>query len=145
MEESTSPRILIVDDDPETTDIICRVLSKEGFDVTTTVDPRQAIEYVEDEKFAVVVSDIQMPEISGHELTRAVHDTVKGTQVILMTAYSTIDKVVEAYQVGASDYLLKPFEDLDEVAEAVRGAVRRHQRWHEALRKTYRQSEQRWA
>jgi two-component system NtrC family response regulator len=133
MSERTPHRILVVDDDPETVEIMRRLLTARGFTVETATDPREAMGRMESETYAVVLSDILMPGMSGHEVTEAVLAGATGTQVILMTAFSSIAKVSEAYRLGASDYLLKPFDDLGEVGDAVNRGVERYERWAQAL------------
>ena len=88
MSEAMPHRILVVDDDPETVDIMRRLLTRCGFTVETATDPREAMSRMESELYAVVLSDILMPGMSGHELTQAVLAGATGTQVILMTAFS---------------------------------------------------------
>ena len=130
-------RILVIDDDPETVDILNRLLSRHNYEVEEFVDPRRALKVIENGSIAVVLSDVHMPEMNGHDITRAVLETNSGTQVILMTAYTSMDKVLDAYRIGVSDYLLKPFGSLDEVVEAVALGVNRYSRWQQVLQDTF--------
>ena len=101
-------RILVVDDEPKMTSLICGSLEDEGYDVTTTVSPAEALQLIDKHAFDIVITDLSMPEISGMEvLERALE---KGnTEVIMMTAYGTVETAVSAMKKGAADYMLKPF------------------------------------
>ena len=128
-------RILIVDDDHESLELLRRLLSSKDYDVSVESNPVDAVERMKKERFAVVLTDIVMPEMTGLEVLKSVMEANRATQVILMTGFSTMDKVIDAYSLGASDYLFKPFEDLDEVVEAVGNAVYRYRRWFRAIKK----------
>ncbi len=130
-----SNRILVVDDDLETLDILKRVLVEGGYEVEVEDQPRKALEKLLSNQYSVVLSDIMMPDIDGHDLVKEILKMSKGVQVILMTAYSSIDKVLDAYELGASDYLLKPL-DFDEVLRVVKRGNRRYDRWFLAIQKT---------
>ncbi|MCP4685172.1 MAG: sigma-54-dependent Fis family transcriptional regulator [bacterium] len=107
-------KILVVDDEPKMTSLICGTLEDEGHRVTTTVDPKEALELIDKHSFDIVVTDLSMPGISGMEiLDRAL---ARGnTEVVMMTAYATAQTAVEAMKKGAADYLVKPFS-LDEMS-----------------------------
>lgn len=77
---------------------------------------------------AVVLTDLAMPNISGLELTQRVIEAQKMTQVVMMTGAIEPGRVLEAYRVGVSDFLLKPWEDTD-LREVVENAGRRYRRW----------------
>jgi two-component system NtrC family response regulator len=103
-------RILLVDDDESLLRILEHQLLKEGYTVTPCVDGSQALNEFEQGQYDVVVSDIQMPGLSGLDLLRVVKEKSEETVVILITAYGTIRDAVEAVRMGAADYLTKPFE-----------------------------------
>ncbi len=105
--------VLVVDDEPKMTSLICGTLEDEGHRVTTTVDPKEALELIEKHAFDIVITDLSMPEISGMKiLDKALASG--GTEVVMMTAYATAETAVEALKKGAADYLIKPFS-LDEL------------------------------
>ncbi len=133
--ENSATNVLIVDDDPETLELLKRLLSSKGYNVTLESNPLSALDRIKNNRFAVLLTDIAMPEASGLELLKAVMDSNRATQVILMTGYSTMDKVMDAYALGAADYLFKPFGELDEVVEAVENAAYRYGRWFNAIKK----------
>lgn len=130
-------RVMVVDDDIETLDFLTRLLTKSGYEVVAFDNAFDAFEELLTKTYPVVLSDILMPGKSGQEFIRDVLDLVKGSQIVLMTAYSSVDRVLDAYQEGASDYLLKPFDDYDEVISVVERAVTRFSRWFLAIQKTY--------
>ena len=137
--EKKTHDVLVIDDDPETLDILKALLSRYEFNVTVEPDPRKAIGRVTQERFAVVLTDIIMPEMSGLEVLKEILDYHRATQVILMTGYGTVDKVLDAYGLGASDYIYKPFTDLDEVVDAVRRGATRFDRWYAAITRCLKQ------
>ena len=118
-------RILVVDDEPKMTSLICGTLEDEGHNVTTTTRPAEALELIDKHAFDVVITDLSMPEISGmHVLEKAL--AKGGSEVVMMTAYGTVDTAVKAMKAGAADYLTKPFS-LDELTLLVARLVK-HQR-----------------
>ena len=105
--------ILVVDDEPKMTSLICGALEDERHRVMTTVDPREALALIDQHFFDLVITDLAMPQVSGMEvLDKAL---AKGAcDVIMMTAYGTAESAVQAMKKGAADYLIKPFA-LDEL------------------------------
>ncbi len=105
--------ILVVDDEPKMTSLICGALEDEKHRVTTTVDPREALSLIEQHSFDLVITDLAMPQVSGMDvLDKALAQG--GCDVIMMTAYGTAETAVAAMKKGAADYLIKPFS-LDEL------------------------------
>jgi DNA-binding NtrC family response regulator len=127
--ERISKRVLIIDDDGETLDLLKRLLDLEGFEVYLQSNPIEAIELVKEERFAVVITDIVMPEMSGLEVLKQILETCKATQVIMMTAEGTTDKTLDAYQLGAADFLYKPFSSFEEIVGTVQQASNRFVKW----------------
>ncbi len=109
--------ILVVDDEPKMTSLICGHLEDSGHNVITTVKPTEALELLKKHAFDIVITDLSMPEISGMTV---MEEALKkeGTDVIMMTAYGSVESAVDAMKKGAADYLLKPFP-LDELGLAV--------------------------
>jgi DNA-binding NtrC family response regulator len=123
-----NPRALIVDDEPEECELVRDALSQAGFDTHSVLDSRQALELVATRPFDVVLTDLNMPGMSGTELCRRIAETVPHLPVVLVTAFGSIDSAVDAMRAGAYDFLTKPF-DVDAVALVLRRAVE-----HGALR-----------
>ncbi|MCA9473742.1 MAG: sigma-54 dependent transcriptional regulator [Nitrospirales bacterium] len=117
-----SARVLIVDDETETCSLLHEIMEKEGYDVHTTYDGQSALNVVKQQALDVVLSDIQMPGMSGIELLGAIHEHQPRTQVILLTAYGSLNTAIEGIKAGAFDYLSKPFV-LDEIRTGVRRAI----------------------
>ena len=105
------PNILIVEDDPALSEALSETLGMAGFAVTLAEDGVAALEAVEHAgPFGLVVTDVQMPRMDGHALLRRLQSLRPELPVLVMTAYGSIPKAVEAMQNGACDYLVKPFE-----------------------------------
>ena len=100
--------ILVIDDEPKMTSLICGHLEDEGHTVATTTKPAEALELLVKHAYDVVITDLSMPEVSGMTILEKALER-KGTDVVMMTAYGTAESAVEAMKKGAADYLLKPF------------------------------------
>ncbi len=116
-----SARILVVDDKPNIRQLFAKILRELGT-VVTADDGRLALALLEESRFDVVLSDIRMPELDGHALLAEVRRRANPPEVILMTAYATVESAVEALRHGAFDYLAKPF-DPDEARAVVGRAL----------------------
>ncbi|KGO32589.1 response regulator YycF [Oenococcus alcoholitolerans] len=116
-------KILVVDDEKPIVDVIKFNLEKEGYDVVTALDGRQALEVFADENPDLVLLDQMLPEIEGTEVLRQIR-TKSSTPVIMVTAKDTeIDKVV-GLEMGADDYVTKPFSNRELIAR-VKANLRR--------------------
>jgi two-component system NtrC family response regulator len=117
------PKILIVDDDASLRRVLEYNLAEEGYAVATACSGEEALAALGKGAFDLVVTDIQMPGISGMELLARVRQETPETQVIVITAFGTIERAVEAMKAGAFEYVTKPF-NRDELKLAVRKALR---------------------
>ena len=127
-------KILIVDDEIEISKTLTRFLEIDGrFIIENVTSPVEALEKVKKEKIHIMLSDIMMPEMSGVELLEKVKAADGLTQVIMMTAFSTVNRVVECLEKGANDYLLKPFDDLEEVQKIIDVTAEKLDRWKSVL------------
>jgi EAL domain-containing protein (putative c-di-GMP-specific phosphodiesterase class I) len=113
--------VLVVDDEPLVFDVIARAL-EDSFDVTTCDDGARALSQIEKGSFAAVVSDINMPGMSGLELLRASRDFDADLPVLLITGQPTWEAAAQAIEYGVFRYLSKPFS-LDELREQVKQAT----------------------
>ena len=102
--------VLVVEDDHSLQEALCDTLVCAGYAVETASDGEQALQVLDETPVQMVVSDVQMSPMDGHELLNQIKDIYPELPVVLITAYGTIQKAVEAIQQGASDYLVKPFE-----------------------------------
>jgi len=114
--------VLVVEDDIDLCEALCDTLELEGYKILFANNGTEALSKLAKNNFRLVVSDIQMPVMDGFQLLNNMQQMYPDTPVVLMTAYGTIPKAVEAMQSGAADYLIKPFEAstlVDKVAEFV--------------------------
>lgn len=105
------PKTLLADDSGVMRKIILRALNAlEINDVTEAVDGAEALEFFKAETFDLVLSDWNMPNMTGLELCQAIRDTGSNVPIFMITTESEQSRVLEAIKAGASDYLVKPFE-----------------------------------
>lgn len=104
--------VLVVDDIDENRDILSRQLRREGYEVVTSENGRQALDRLATETFDLVLLDIMMPEMDGYEVLQRLkaEDALRHIPVIMISALSELDSVVRCIGLGAEDYLPKPFE-----------------------------------
>jgi len=101
--------VLIVEDDPGLREALCDTLELAGYTVVAATDGPAALELMERSPIGMVVSDVQMPDMDGYGLLKRIRGRHPDLPVVLMTAYGTVQKAVDAMHCGASDYLTKPF------------------------------------
>jgi len=115
--------ILIVDDDRDTLDLLSEVLQAGGYRVVTAAGATEALEAGKKARFDVILSDIRLgPELNGLDVLRAFKSIQPDSEVILITAFGSMETAIEAVQAGAFDYLSKPFK-IDEVLVRVQRAL----------------------
>lgn len=112
--------ILIVDDEPSMRTALTAVLQRTGHPVVDARDGQEALAKLQEHEIWLVLTDLRMPRIGGIELLREVRRRSPDTLVVLITGYATLESAIEAVRLGASDYLLKPFDH-----EAVAALIRR--------------------
>ena len=116
-------RIFVVDDDTVSRELLSRILTSDGHQVTALADGSEALERLaEGEPPDLVVSDIRMGELDGLQLTDALRQRAPDTPVLLVTAFGNIDGAVDAIRRGAFDYLSKPY-DVDGIKVVVARAL----------------------
>jgi DNA-binding NtrC family response regulator len=120
------PRVLAVDDEEVVCESIRRVLSQEGYHVTTTTSAREGVELIRKEVFDLLLLDIKMPDIDGIEFLRETRAVSPETEVLIVTGYATIETAVEAMKLGAFDYLEKPVSPPQLIVAAARALERKH-------------------
>ncbi len=103
-------KVLIVEDDPDLREALVDTLELSDFEVMATENGHEALEWIQNEEIGMVFSDVQMDHMDGHTLLKTIRARMPHLPVVLMTAYGTIDKAVEAMNDGAVNYLVKPFE-----------------------------------
>ena len=112
-------RLLVVDDAPQTLEVLQRNLTSKGYQVFTAQSVAEAIRILETTTVDLVITDLKMPKVSGIDLVRHVRENFKDTEVMMITGYPTIEGAVKAIKTGAEEYLIKPFTD-EELFSAVR-------------------------
>jgi two-component system response regulator MprA len=117
-------RILVVDDEPAVQSALSRALSLEHYDVAQAVDGVQALERLGNSVYEAVILDIAMPRMDGLEVCRRLREGGDTTPVLMLTARGEVDDRVAGLDVGADDYLVKPFA-LRELLARVRALLRR--------------------
>jgi DNA-binding response OmpR family regulator len=105
-------RLLVVDDDAYNRDMLSRRLYRRGYEVTVAVDGNEALALIEEKHFDLVLLDNMMPGLSGLDLLRLLRATYNPTDlpVIMVTAQSESDNIVQALKAGANDYVEKPVD-----------------------------------
>ncbi len=126
MARNRQARVLIVDDERVIRAAWQKMLPADMFDVATAEDGADAIDRLESGGYDVVVADLMMPGgLSGMDVLRHVKANRPDTEVVLMTAFATVETAVEALKAGAYDYMVKPFENIDYAVRVVERAVDR--------------------
>jgi two-component system response regulator AtoC len=115
-------RILVVDDDPASRDLLRKVLATEGHQVIQAADGREALAELSRQPADLVVSDIRMPDVDGVQLLEKMREAAPDVPVILVTAFGDVEGAVDAIRRGAFDYLAKPY-DVDAIRLLVRRAL----------------------
>ncbi len=120
---SSQRRILIVDDDPGIRESLEELLQAEGYEVVSAADGRQALQTIEREPVALVLSDGQMQPMDGYSLLKAMRAQHPDIPVVMMSAFATVDMAVSAMRNQAAHYLVKPFSS-QQLLELVTGLLR---------------------
>jgi len=110
--------ILVVDDDENVTDVLSFVLAKSGYNVLTAGNGRTGYDLYSSHSPDLVLLDLKMPEWDGLTVLKQIRISDRETPVVLMTGYATIDSSIEAFKIGISDYVTKPF-NFDRLLEVV--------------------------
>ena len=105
----SNSRLLVVDDDPAQREALLDTLSDEGYEVEVCASPAAALQRAAATPFDLVLTDLQMPEMDGIELTRLLQDAAPDVVVVLMSGKASVPSVVEAMRNGAIDCIQKPF------------------------------------
>ena len=121
--ENYDRRLLIVDDEEKVRTLFARCLN-ERYSCETAANAQEALDWLQREPFALVITDIQMPGLGGIELLRKINQLYRDTAVIIVSGVDRTQRVIDAVRVGAYDYLLKPC-DLDVLELCVERALER--------------------
>jgi DNA-binding response OmpR family regulator len=112
------PSILVVDDEAAICEVIEKFLQNFGYRIFPFTNPFEALEFLEKEPIDVVLTDLQMGDVSGVDILRKAHQCQPDAVVILISGYPTVENAVQVLKEGAYDYITKPFR-LDELGKVV--------------------------
>jgi DNA-binding NtrC family response regulator len=124
VEEQNRPRILVVDDDKKTSDLISELLAARGYDVESASSGKEALDKLDSIGHQLVICDLQLPDLSGEEILDRLREKRPSSQVIAMTADGRMANIVQAVNHGAADFLVKPISE-DDLGIAVTAAEAR--------------------
>ena len=119
-------KILVVDDELDIALLIKDVLEDEGFSTTAIDSSKKALELVQKEKFDLILLDVMMPEMSGTTLCTKIREITSSPIIFVTAKKSTLDKLL-GFEVGADDYITKPFI-IEELVARVKAHIRRNNR-----------------
>ncbi len=120
-----SNKILFVEDEEDLSLIVADTLRGQGYEVTTASDGITGLEIFKNEAADIVVADVMMPKMDGFTMAKEIRKLAPAVPLIFLTAKSTIDDVEEGFEIGANDYLKKPFE-LRELLVRIKALLRRY-------------------
>ena len=118
----SSPKILVVDDEPGIRELLSIMLSSEGYDVSTARDYNTALTKFQQNDFDIIIADIMMPGKSGIDLMKAIREKDPDIPIIIITAYASINSAIEALRLDAFDYITKPFS-VDQIKFIIKRAL----------------------
>jgi len=133
MKSKARARILVVDDETSIREFLQIMLKRERMDVDLAENGRVAWDKLQTEQYDLIISDIQMPEMSGIELLGKVKERDPGAAVLMITAFGSTETAVEAMKLGAFDYLTKPFK-IDDVKIRIEKALENKTLVHDNIR-----------
>ena len=117
-------KILVVEDEKDLNNIITKHLKKNNFSVDSVFDGEEALEFLEYGEYDVIILDVMMPKMNGYEVVKNLRANKNETAVLMLTARDGIDEKIKGLDLGADDYLVKPF-DFRELIARIRALVRR--------------------
>ncbi len=112
--------IMIVDDETEILNVLSRYLTRnENFSVLTYSNPILALNHLDNSSVDLILLDIMMPQMNGLDVLEKIKTKNPDQKVIMMTAYSTLDKVLKSHKEGATNYVMKPFDSLQNLEKKI--------------------------
>ncbi|WP_301747100.1 response regulator transcription factor [uncultured Duncaniella sp.] len=119
-------KILLVEDDSTLSFIVHDALTREGFDVVCAPNGESGLKLFKDTNPDIIVADVMMPKMDGFEMVRIIRLTSPAVPVLFLTARTALDDVVKGFELGANDYLRKPFQILELVVR-IKALLKRNQ------------------
>ena len=117
-------KILVVEDEKDLNNIITKHLKKNNFSVDSVYDGEEALEYLDYGNYDLIILDIMLPKMNGYEVVKNLRTNKNETPVLMLTARDAIEDKIKGLDLGADDYLIKPF-DFGELLARIRALVRR--------------------
>ena len=117
-------KILLAEDEVDLNNVVTRYLKKNGYSVDSVLGGEEALDYLEYGEYDLVILDIMMPKVDGFEVIRKLRNKGNHTSVLMLTARDSADDKVKGLDLGADDYIVKPF-DFNELLARIRAVVRR--------------------
>lgn len=112
--------IAIIDDEMQICAMLEKYLKKKGnYTVNTYTDPVEGLNHILASDTHLVLLDIMMPKMDGIEVLNKLKEKKPGTKVIMMTAFSTLDRVLKSHKIGAENYIMKPFDSLSSLEDKI--------------------------
>ena len=102
-------RILVVDDEVNVREMVANIINLIGHEAVTTESGKKALEFLKNESFSILITDVKMPEMDGFDLMKAVRNQFPNIHIICMTAHGASYTYTDVVGVGAMDYITKPF------------------------------------
>ncbi len=112
-------QVLVVEDSKPLREMLVHVLKEDGTRVDAAKDGKDALEKYHSAHYDLIITDLNMPEVSGIELIKKIREHDEAVEFIIITGYASLESAVEAIKAGAFDYIIKPFK-VDELQVAVR-------------------------
>ncbi len=128
MDMNDAGTILVVDDDREMANLLSDVLRAAGYSARSTNSGAEALDQVREDCPDLLISDVRMSGMSGHQLQAQLHDLVPDLPVVIITAFGSIESAVESMKRGAADYITKPFRNDELLMVVARVLENRHLR-----------------
>ena len=117
-------KILLAEDEVDLNNVVTRYLKKNGYSVDSVLDGEEALDYLEYSEYDLVILDIMMPKVDGFEVIKKLRNKGNHTSILMLTARDNADDKVKGLDLGADDYIVKPF-DFNELIARIRAVVRR--------------------
>jgi DNA-binding response OmpR family regulator len=109
-------RILVIEDEPRMSALLCKGLSEHGHRVSTALNGADGLKSTLDHQFDVILLDVGLPDLNGYDVAQVLREQNYPASILMLTAYSKEDQVVKGLNLGADDYLTKPFSFAELVA-----------------------------
>ena len=117
-------KILLAEDEIDLNNIVTKYLKKNGYSVESVFNGEEALDYLEYDEYDLIILDIMMPKINGFEVIKKLRSKGNHTPILLLTARNSSEDKVKGLDLGADDYIVKPF-DFNELTARIRTLVRR--------------------